>query len=75
MSKSDLIHNNCAECFNSWILKYRDLIILTMLEGIKNKLVRKYVRKRELIAAMDESSLGPKILTKLEKEEDDANHC
>jgi hypothetical protein len=23
MAKSDLLHNNCAECFNSWILDYR----------------------------------------------------
>jgi hypothetical protein len=69
MSKFDLVHNNCAECFNSWILKYLDLTILSMLEGLKNKLMRRYVRKRELIAAMDEGSLGPKILAKLEKEE------
>jgi hypothetical protein len=46
-----------------------------MLEGIGIKLMKRYVRKRELIAAMDEGSLGPKILAKLEKEEDDANLC
>jgi hypothetical protein len=51
-SKSDLVHNNCAECFNSWILDYRQMTILSMLEGIRNKLMRRYVRKRGLIAAM-----------------------
>jgi hypothetical protein len=30
---------------------------------------------RELIAVMDEGSLGPKILVKLEKEEDEVSHC
>jgi hypothetical protein len=75
MCKSDLVHNNCAECFNSWILKYHDLTILSMLEGLRNKLMRRYVRKRDLIAAMDEGSLGPKIVAKLEKEEDAASHC
>jgi hypothetical protein len=75
MSKSDLVHNNCVECFNSWILKYLGLTILPMLEGLRNRLMMRYVRKRELIAAMDEGSLRPKILAKLEKEEDDASHC
>ncbi|XP_059446413.1 uncharacterized protein LOC132177958 [Corylus avellana] len=75
MAKSDLVHNNCVECFNSWILKYRQLTIMSMLEGIRNKLMRRYVRKRELIAAMEDGSLGPKIMAKLEKEEDGASHC
>lgn len=35
--------------------------------------MRMYVRKNELIIAM-ESNLGPKIRDKLEKEEDDASH-
>ena len=74
-SKSDLVHNNCAECFNSWILDYRQMTILSMLEGIRNKLMRRYVRKRGLIAAMEEGSLGQKIVEKLEKEEDGASHC
>ena len=46
-----------------------------MLEGIRNKLTRRYVRKRELIIAMEEESLEPKIMDKLEKEEDGASHC
>jgi hypothetical protein len=74
-SKSDLVHNDCAECFNSWILDYRQMTILSMLEGIKNKLMKRYVRKRGLIAAMEEGSLGPKIVEKLQKEEDGASYC
>ena len=74
MAKSDLLHNNCAECFNSWILDYRQLTILSMLEGIRNKLMMRYVRKKGAIAAM-EGSLGHKIVEKLEKEEDGASYC
>jgi hypothetical protein len=74
-SKSDLVHNKCAECFNSWILDYHQLTILSMLERIRNKLMKRHVRKRELITAMKEGSLGPKIVDKLEKEEDGASHC
>jgi hypothetical protein len=73
-SKFDMVHNNCAECFNSWILDYHQLTILSMLEGIRNKLMMRYVRKMELIAAIEEESLRPKIMEKLEKEEDGANH-
>jgi hypothetical protein len=37
-----------------------------MLEGIRCKFMRMYVRKRELIISMKEA-LGPKIREKLEK--------
>jgi len=73
-TKCDLLHNNLAECFNSWILKFRDKTILTMLEGIRGNLMRRYQRKRDAIRAM-EGNLGPKIKEKLEIEEDEASHC
>ncbi|XP_062164888.1 uncharacterized protein LOC133871456 [Alnus glutinosa] len=72
-AKCDLLHNNLAECFNSWITKFRDKTILVMLEGIRTSLMRRYQRKREIIAAM-EGNVGPKIKEKLEKE-DEAGHC
>ncbi|XP_062152677.1 uncharacterized protein LOC133861000 [Alnus glutinosa] len=68
-AKCDLLHNNLAECFNSWITKFRDKTILVMLEGIRTSLMRRYQRKREIIAAM-EGNVGPKIKEKLEIEED-----
>jgi hypothetical protein len=73
-TKCDLLHNNLVECFNSWILKFRDKTILTMLEGIRGNLMRRYQRKRDAIRAM-EGNMGPKIKEKLEIEEDEANHC
>ncbi|XP_059432949.1 uncharacterized protein LOC132166186 [Corylus avellana] len=72
--KSGLLHNNTCESFNSWIKKYRDQTILSMLEAIRYKLMRRYVRKKELISSMEEA-LGPKIIKKLEKEEDEASNC
>jgi hypothetical protein len=44
-----------------------------MLEGIRNKLMKRYVKKNELIAAM-EYSLGQKKMVRFEKEEDGASH-
>ena len=73
-AKSGLLHNNTCESFNSWIKKYRDQTILTMLEEIRCKLMRRYVRKKEMINSMEEA-LGPKIRKKLEKEEEEASKC
>jgi hypothetical protein len=72
--KFGLLHNNTCEAFNSWIKIFRDQTILSMLEGIRCKLMRRYVRKREKIISMEEA-LGPKIRKKLEKEEDEASNC
>jgi hypothetical protein len=73
-AKSSLLHNNTCESFNSWIKKYRDQTILTMLEDIRCKLMRRYVRKKEMISGMEEA-LGPKIRKKLAKEEDESSDC
>jgi hypothetical protein len=40
--KCDLIMNNLCECFNSYIIKARDKPIITMLEMIRKKLMRRY---------------------------------
>ena len=71
--KSGLLHNNTCEAFNSWIKEFHNQTILSMLEGIRCKLMRRYVRKNELTSSMEEA-LGPMIRKKLEKEEDEANN-
>jgi hypothetical protein len=73
-AKCDLLHNNLAECFNSWINKHRDKTILTILEGIRTSLMKRYQRKREIVSVM-EGNVGPKSKKKLEIEEDEAEHC
>ncbi|GMY34069.1 MuDR family transposase [Fagus crenata] len=40
--RSDLIVNNLSECFNSYILDSRDKSILTMLDTIRRKLMRRF---------------------------------
>lgn len=40
-SKSDMLLNNLSECFNKYILDARDKPILTMLEMIRTKLMRR----------------------------------
>jgi hypothetical protein len=51
--KSGLLHNSTCESFNSWIKQYRDQTILSILEGIRCKLMRRYVKKKELISSME----------------------
>ena len=63
--KCDLLVNNISECFNSYILKARDKPILTMLEMIRKKLMRRYQVKRDGIAKLT-GRLCPRIATKLE---------
>ena len=73
-SKCDLLVNYICECFNSYILKAYDKPILTMLEMIRKKLMRRYQAKRESI----EKSTGrlcPRIVKKLEEIGLDASYC
>jgi hypothetical protein len=64
-TNSDLLQNNICECFNSYILKARDKLILTMLEMIKRKLIQRYQAKREGIQKLTRK-ITPKIAKKLE---------
>jgi hypothetical protein len=44
--KCYLIMNNLCECFNSYIIKALDKPIITMLEMIRKKLMRRCQKKR-----------------------------
>ena len=63
--KFDLLVNNICECWHSNILKARDKPILTMLEMIRKKLMRRYQAKREGIEKLT-GKLCPRIAAKLE---------
>ena len=52
--KSDLIVNNLSECFNSYILDARDKPILTMVDTIRRKLMRRFQVNKASIAKMSE---------------------
>ena len=64
--KNDLIVNNLSECFNSYILDARDKPILTMLDTIRRKLMRRFQVNKASIAKMC-GKLCPKIQIKVEK--------
>jgi hypothetical protein len=65
-SKCDLIVNNLCECFNAYILKAHDLLIISMLEMIRKKLVKRYQIKRDGIRTMT-GRLCPRIVAKLDE--------
>jgi hypothetical protein len=72
--KCDLIMNNLCECFNSYIIHARDKPIITMLEMIRKKLMRRYQKKRQGIREyVREWCL--KILAKLDQCGKDAAEC
>ncbi|GMY34089.1 hypothetical protein FCV25MIE_29331 [Fagus crenata] len=72
--KSDLIVNNLLECFNSYILDARDKPILTMLDTIRRKLMRRFQVNRASIAKMS-GKLCPKIQVKVDKAGVKASEC
>jgi hypothetical protein len=72
--KCDLLVNSICECFNAYILKARDKPILTMLEMIRIKLMRRYQVKRDGISKLI-GKLCPKVAKKLESIGLDAMEC
>jgi hypothetical protein len=72
--KCDLIVNNLSECFNAWILKQRDLPIISLMEMLRKKLMKRYQKKREGIIKMD-GRICPKFLERLDELSPDASHC
>jgi hypothetical protein len=72
--KCDLLVNNISECFNSYILKARDKLILTMLEMIRKQLMRMYQLKRDGIKTL-KGKLCPRIVEKLEAVNEEATDC
>jgi hypothetical protein len=66
--------NNICECFNACILKARDKPILTMLEMIRKKLMRRYQAKKNGISKLT-GKLCPTVVKKLESIGLDAMDC
>ncbi|XP_052207797.1 uncharacterized protein LOC127811700 isoform X2 [Diospyros lotus] len=64
--KCDLLLNNICECFNSYILEARDKGIITCLESIRCKLMKRLWKKRDAMKKIP-SPLCPKIQKKLDK--------
>jgi hypothetical protein len=65
-SYSDILLNNTAECFNSWILEAREKPILTCMEMIRRQIMNRFNLKRDG-AATSTNSICPKIVRKLDR--------
>ena len=64
-TKCDILQNNIAETFNSFILEARDKPILTMCEIIRRMLMKRFISKREGMKNYN-GPICPRIQTKLE---------
>ncbi|XP_052194908.1 uncharacterized protein LOC127802872 isoform X2 [Diospyros lotus] len=64
-AKSDMLHNNLAETFNSFILEAWDKPILTLCETIRRMLMNRFIAKREGMINY-KGPIRPRIQTKLE---------
>jgi len=73
-SKSDMLLNNLAETFNSWIKESKDKPLLTMLEMIWRQLMTRFQQKRDGVRAASHK-ICPKIQKKLERSKDEAKNC
>jgi hypothetical protein len=72
--KYDLIVNNLSECFNAWIVKQCDLPIISLLEMLGKKLMKRYQKKREGIRNMT-GRIYPQIMAWLDELSHDVGHC
>ena len=72
--KCDLLVKNLCECFNAYILNTRDLPIISMLEMIRKKLMKRYQAKRDGIRPMT-SRLCLRIVAKLDEIGVVVGHC
>lgn len=72
--RSNLIVSNILDCFNSYILKAWDKLIITMIEMIQKKLTRRYQLKKDGMMSYNRI-ICPKILDKLVAVGEESCHC
>ena len=64
--KCDILLNNWCECFNSYILDTRDKAIISVLEMIKNRIIKRAYTKAK-VAEKCGCLICPKVIKKIEK--------
>ncbi|KAK9168867.1 hypothetical protein Syun_001007 [Stephania yunnanensis] len=62
----DVVDNNLAETFNGWILEARCKSIISMLEDIRRKVMKRLVKKKQESTKWH-CDVSPRVLSKLEK--------
>ncbi|KAL0430836.1 UNVERIFIED_CONTAM: hypothetical protein Sradi_0709600 [Sesamum radiatum] len=73
--KCDMLLNNCCESFNANIMDARDKPILTMLEWIREYLMRRLQENRDKAARKWTDGLCPKIQKILQKQVEKIGDC
>ncbi|KAH9744160.1 SWIM-type domain-containing protein [Citrus sinensis] len=63
--KVERTNNNASECFNSWILPYRDRPVLSMLEEIRCRLMKRFTKRKNEAKAWAKS-VTPRIYKELD---------
>ncbi|XP_027075839.2 uncharacterized protein [Coffea arabica] len=64
--KCDHVTNNCTESFNAWIGEFRGKPILTLVDGLRKKFMKK-MHKRYQKGCMLTTAITPKMVGKLQK--------
>ncbi|XP_027071866.1 uncharacterized protein [Coffea arabica] len=64
--KCDHVTNNCTESFNAWIGELRGKPILTLVDGLRNKFMKK-MHKRYQKGCMLTTTVTPKMVGKLQR--------
>ena len=73
-TKCDALQNNISESFNAYLLEGRDMPILSMIEWIQRKLMKR-IHVRYTGMSKYKGLLCPNIQDKLEKIKIDARNC
>lgn len=66
VSKSDHCTNNMTESFNAWIGVHRKLPLLTLLEFIRKKMMKRMINRRRKVEAWG-SEIARKVYGKMQK--------
>ncbi|KAL0431476.1 UNVERIFIED_CONTAM: hypothetical protein Sradi_0773600 [Sesamum radiatum] len=75
VSKCDMLLNNVCESFNANILDARDKPILTMLEWVREYLMKRLLENRDKAGRKWKGTLCPKIKKALQKQIDKIGDC
>ena len=64
--KVERTDNNASECFNSWILPYRDMPALSKLEEIRCRLMKRFTKRRNEGNTL-QKTIAPRIYKELDQ--------
>lgn len=72
--KSDHVSNNMTECFNSWLGRHRSQPVLTLLENVRRKVMRRIHRRKEKGLSWT-FQVPPNVRKSLELAKKDSRKC